>query len=1024
MAKKIKRTPFLLFFRRMKPANRILFLIGLISLLGLAAGSLISIEDPVAWSLDIVEVGTPTQTEVLADHMEANYRTMDQYLEAYQEDVIFTARSIVPRPWMVSIFIISLVIGWSWILASNTYVRTYAFFLPLGLYLFYLITGGLTGHFIPDQNYFVEGGIILITGGLSWAFREYWKKVRLWLRLAVFVVINALPFLLIQNSEGWIGLHQFTAGAYASTALLTYLMIFLSSSDLSNLLFLLGTNAKNKKYRLTFPYLLAVWLPLMALLVVLFQKEMGWHWFPPEDISIRPYQVIIVALLAGIFTKQSYFELFRGNINQSAFNLGLLGLLIITFGTLFFHFAIGEFLFIRQIERMGIIFLTIGTLFHFFYMLYNFGAYIRNRNPFYYISMMPKKLMYFFVVIGTLAGGYTLDASQRSKFKALFLEPLYNRQADHEYIKGNSREAFAFYQQAVSNAAGSVKGNYNMGQIALARYQDSYEASKHFADASSFISFPYAYLNLANLQQIYLNVEEARRLLSESQSKKPNAYVANNLALLYAEASYPDSAILSLKSGLTLKPEVGAFYSNLGRIYHKNERSDYALKFYRAGLEAGQLSSANVTNALYYNLAYGDSIALPKGIMDQAVVKQHLPARYNYALANFKSGNYDLAQAAMDSLNADEELPEVLLMSAILLFRKGEVDNAITRIQYLAANHPRYAKYGFHYLGMAYFSKNVPEMAARYFGMAVEAGLTGDMLYQAQMELEQGNQEYAYKILSEARIKDESLWGEVSKEVAMLQLANGEPGFARMEYNLTELQPSDLVLVAKYAGQVGLDYVALDNFREIIDRDSTSVVPYLEMGRIGLAKGDSLTLENLLPGLKVDPQSVPLKTEIVRAYMMKNDLPTAEKYAAEIQKAAPEDFGVRQVLAELKWAKNDTSAIADMEKLYEEEPLNKAVVEKLARWHLERKEHFEGHELLFDAIRRNDYNPTFWELLAFYERRLTRFKDAGSAAVKARDMYRRKEQKERVIKEFSEEIRIYEEDIPEELIEIGLEGVE
>ena len=95
-------------------------------------------------------------------------------------------------------------------------------------------------------------------------------------------------------------------------------------------------------------------------------------------------------------------------------------------------------------------------------MFYNFGPLIRHRVNFYFLSMMPRKLLYFFVVILAIAGAGILEASGNANSKRIIKETIFNRIGDDLVLHGNLPEAMANYRTSIQEARGSVKGNYNL----------------------------------------------------------------------------------------------------------------------------------------------------------------------------------------------------------------------------------------------------------------------------------------------------------------------------------------------------------------------------------------------------------------------------------------------------------------------------------------------------------------------------------------------------------------------------------
>ena len=156
---------------------------------------------------------------------------------------------------------------------------------------------------------------------------------------------------------------------------------------------------------------------------------------------------------------------------------------------------------------------------------------------------------------------------------------MYNRLGDDALLRGEETEAMLQYTAAVSEARGSVKGNYNLAMLQMGLTGDLVKARDHFNYASSYIPFPYAYLNWGNLEQSEYSPRQASVVLRKGTKAIGNPYVSNNLATAFLQLDEPDSAILEMKEALRILPENSAFYSNLGRIYMVYEKMPEAKSF-------------------------------------------------------------------------------------------------------------------------------------------------------------------------------------------------------------------------------------------------------------------------------------------------------------------------------------------------------------------------------------------------------------------------------------------------------------
>ncbi|MEM7035711.1 MAG: hypothetical protein AAF570_01955, partial [Bacteroidota bacterium] len=726
-----------------------------------------------------------------------------------------------------------------------------------------------------------------------------------------------------------------------------------------------------------------------------------------EDIPLRPMHLIAFAAVIMVGTKQNMFPILKNFIDNRAMSIGFAALALICMSTFFFHASIGEYLFIHMVERLGIILFLLTGIFHFFYVMYNFGVLIRARVNFYYLSMMPKRLLYFFVVIATVLVGFAFEASDQNKTRRLFSSVMYNRLADHELLLGNNLDALTWYLASTAVANGTPKGNYNLAMLALTN-DDKVRAREHFDKASQFIPFPYAALNRANMELDAGSIVNAKAALRKIQKKTENAYVSNNLAHVFLRFDEPDSAVIELKKALKMEPERSALYSNLGRLYMENHRPDWARKFFAEGLKVEDVRAAIVTNALYYNLRYAGDLDISDDLLNHPKVDGQRTTAFNFALDRYKRRDFAGASTLLDSMLAVDETPDALLLDGMIRFETGNVEEAVSRMAYMDAHYQGYRRYTNHYLGVGFFQAGVPEMAAAFFNKSAAHGRTADIMNEARMEIDRGNQEYAFQRMNAARTADSTLFDEVSREIAMMQLARGEYFMASLGFDLGTLSRDEHIRTGLYAGAIGNQPAALEAFRKVITMDSSMAEPYLEMGRISFKMGDSLALENLLPGLALAPKDVNMRVEVARARNWLGKRQEAEEMLTALKADAAENWEVKLLEADMAMSVQDSGKALEIYKaLYAVQPLDQRAVLGMSRILRGQRQDFEGQNLMYDVLEINPRNPDFWYEMAQFERLLNREEACGGAAYEAMMLATTPENAAAIEAEFSAEIALF-----------------
>jgi predicted Zn-dependent protease len=1032
--KKLKVIPMWQFFTAMTPVNKLLFGILFLTLVGTAVVAVMAADNPARWSLDVSEVTENSPEEVTLREYAHNYRVMNTQIGAWKEQVVYFATRLTPQPWLVMAFIIAQILGWAYLLTSASYLRNlvaYVVFFAFGILIF------VANMFEDDQStlfWAINGGLLLLVLVPAYLLQQEVLKLAFAWRLLIFTTVTALPFAIKFYQGSWLALHSATVGMMPVLAVVAIVYLVFVSNDLNNLIFYLATNAKNPKYRVNFPIIFTVFLVLTAIEFVMLQKSMGWNLLSEgDDIGLQPMFFIAAASLLAVGTKQALSPVLKNHIPNLGMSMGFVAIPLIGLSFIAYLVGTGEYLFLHIVERIGMSLLFFAGIGHFFYMFYNFGPLIKHRVNFYYLSMMPRRLMYFFVVVLAIAGAGILEASGYANGKRIFKETLFNRMGDHEALKGNLPGAMAHYRTSVQEARGSVKGNYNLAMMELATGGNLDKAREHFRHASDFIPFCYAYLNWGNLEQSDYNPARAKSVLQDGGRFTPNAYLSSNLAQAMLRLGEPDSAILQLKQALRLQPDNGGLYANLGRLYMDYEKPDEAKKFLEAGLALTKVHRAVVTNALFMNMRYGTALAVPEALLQADNIKGSWETIFNSALERYKVGDLEAAARRLahgntgnpftDSTASSSMRADSLLLDGMLLFERGEIERAISRMDYIDVNFPAYRPYTNHFLGVAFFGAGSPEMAAAFFKKSVENGRVQDLLSEALMEFDRGNLDYAFMELNMARASDSTLNFAVNTEMAKLQYANGDYFFASLGFNQNSLTVGDWMQIGHAAGQRGNKAAALEAFRRVIEEEPKNPAPYLEMAKISLALGDSLAMENLQPGLDLAPKDLALNVVHARILLSQGKVDAASRIAQELQARAPKDRDVRIVQAQVSAANGDTTtAIAALEQLRKEHPISPEVILPLSRIYRAKRMDFEGQNMMMTAKDINPENPDFWYELAHFERLLARTEESGANALEAMKHSASLERSKLIAEEFKEEITSFRTAHSEELNEVENNG--
>ncbi|MCB9231864.1 MAG: tetratricopeptide repeat protein [Bacteroidia bacterium] len=1034
----LKVYPLHFFYQQLDRKDKFLFGILFACIVFLAVSLLWVGSDPMGMAISVTEVSDQSRENIPLAELHAHYRDLGFSIPAYKEAVSFTAGLIHAKTFLVPLFLLFQVIGWSFLLAASTRIRNwvcYPIYLVFGMHLYFSGYGALLS---PGAEMITNGVIIIVFLALAFLFQQEIVRVNLFVRTLIFLVLYGGLNVAMYFLTSWVGLHQLAISGFPILLLVVFFFLFFIGNDLTNLLIFAATNHKEPKKRLGLGIISAIYLGLLAIEFILFQEHGDLGLFK-LNIGLRPLHLLALISVFTVATQQNIYpkvrDQFQGN---SGFTMLVASLVVVALSSIVFFISQGEILYLRMIERHTIIFLFITGVFHFLYLLINFNKLLEDRVNIYFLTRMPKRLMYFFVVITTLLAAYGMEAKDNRKSYKIAMAAFHNLEGDHTLIQSEMAAAQMVtdfdnfevhkgvsedyreqsrqnYQDALYYASGSVKANYNLGCLLVGEKGTEQRVSDLFHNAGKLIDFPHAALNQGNLVAAVGDRKFAKKVFRDYLKKRDsNPWIANNLGMIFRKAGLPDSAIVYLREALLEAPNEGTLYGNLALVYVENDRPQNAKDFFEAGLKLHKISPSLVTNSLFFGTLTRDSVAMPDDLFSRPELAGRESVAFNRALYLYNNGKMSQVQAVLDEIMAPggvqskEVSNEVLFLDGVLKYDRGDLVNGISRMEFLAGTDPRFAATAYHFMALQYFKNGCPEMAAEYFRKAAEKGLEDDHFWAGVMEIDAGNHEYAQNQLNLIRVLYPHQWDAVSREMGMLLRAYGHSDLAYTEWDFEDMTFNEAMRIALYSDQAGNTLGLLDNFLTATQLDSTSVLPYLELGRINLKNHNPMAMANLTAGLQIDRGNLPLWVEIGEAKLQAGDLAGAKHLADSLFEAHPDDRGARLLLARTGLAQGDTaSAVQELDSLVKDHPLDVEIYQTLGDVLRKQGAAVDGYGIFYLATQLNSRNAVLWYYLAAFARQLGPLgvQDCGSAAVRAIEFSYSSKEKLRIAGEFARELQ-------------------
>jgi len=963
--------------------------------------------NPTYWSLEVKEIVNANAEEVELVNVKHNYRTIPLTAKSYIQEISYTAGPIVPHSTPITLFLIFQVIAWALVLAAATMIRSrwvYAFYFLFALFLYF---SNVLSILLP-----IEGtrliGLLLIIPFLIFAYLFQMNTLRwdLYARFFLFLGLLSIIFGIVFLKGDTAQLYQTYYNLLLYLGIVGAVLLFFLGKEPLNLLIVATTNRPQKEQRWGLRTIVILFVLLFFSEFLMLQDQLRFSWIPIENIGIRPIHLIFVAAIFTVFTSQNQFHQVRDMFTTNVvYTFLLLAWVIIGLSSFWLAFAVTDLVYIRLVERLSIIFFFGIGLFQFIFIISNHYQLLKEKVNLFYLLMYSRRFPVFVIWVMAIGCFIIFEGRESWKTPRFFIHTIFAGEGDVAMLKGENSAAMVAYQSAARIIPASSKANYNIASMLVSNPRKIDSTLICYQNANKVYKFPYGVLNAANLLSAKGQTKDAQTLLRRSADRENSHYLYNNLALTYLQNNQPDSAIIYFKKALLRNGKAAPIYSNLANVYFKYEsKYEIGSDFLKAGIKASKQNGSAIANSIHYNLKGKADIPIPSVDIDEY---DEFFVKYNYALYLLEEGEKQQAVAQLKKLVKDETSLDALLLNVYLDFEQDSIANALSRVEFMAENYEEYIAPAYYLLGTCYFQRNVPEMAKLYYQKAGEAGDPKGTLMASKMNLDLGEKDSAQVHLSELRVKYPDLWEEASKELAILLAAYGQTVFAQTESDLSQLTLDEQVRISLYADSTNQYIIATDNFRNIITQDSTSAIPYLELGKIYNKYNDSLAIENLEYGLEIQPDNIPLKLELARAYIQQNQINKAQTYLGKIKDAGQWEVDHSLLQAKVLIATDKAEeGLKKLQEINKEHPLNQECILELANLYRTTNDTDAGYRLIYDAINFNNQNPYIWYYYAHFAKAWNQEEDAGFGAIKALELCQDKAQKEVIRNEFADEIKL------------------
>jgi len=891
----------------------------------------------------------------------AHYLELEVVLDVYRQWGTYVAGILSACELSMWIYVAGQITGWSVVLAFATKIRSrwsLVFFLAFLLFVFLSDISSI----LLEPSAFPVAEVALSVLLLGMAYLVQINRLKL-TSLAIFGlcwVVLAATWLYLYINHGWTAWLHTANNQYYLILLLTVALVWFASKDLVNILIVAANNHQQIQNRWKLRWI------RVALLIIFFYilyLAVVYHLALEVSPVIRPIHYFLLATFFLVFTSQNLLRpvqfVFTSHSNYSFL---ILGWIVIVLSFLFLHFSTGDLTFIRAFEKLVSVFTLIVTALYIFYLEFGYSRMIRERINVFFLLGRGVSIPFPAIMLAGLLAVLVYETTENWKSFRIFTQSYFLMEGDKAFHQGNYRLAQNAYDLAAAWIPASPKGNYNRGVILMQDQDQLSQALMAFDQVSDFYANPYVTLNKGVILQQLGRNQEAKGILLRNITNHHQAesYIAHNLSNLYLSESEPDSSLVYLKKSLLANPENSLGYTHMAGIYDIFGREKLVKEFIKASLETKHPANVSLVNALSYDIeGVYESANQPVPPIGEQFADLALSQNYLYYLMheNLRSQAMELALFMADSLN----LPQANMLAGYLLMLSDSLEQGISRLDYVNLTYPSLSATGNMLLAMVYWKAGAWSMAREYFERSGDSGNPRGYLNMARMDIMLGRQDTAANVLYQLRGEYNTLKDEVAKELAMLLQAYGQPVYAQTEWNINELNFNERMRISLYADSVEHYLWALENFRDMLARDSSLVAPYLEMGRLYLRDHDTLALSTFKLGLTIDPQNPNLILGVADAFLERNEVDSARFYLQSIQDTLTVSSSYLSTYARLLIQQGDTSqAINRLETAHDAHPLKVEQILELVSLYIATGETATARNLVVEALQYNNQNSDLW----------------------------------------------------------------
>ncbi|KAB7732241.1 hypothetical protein F5984_08555 [Rudanella paleaurantiibacter] len=687
-----------------------------LSLLLFGAAWYRGVANVVQWDVLSELIDLPTTIRTLTDGL-FDYNVPGK---AYAVSEQFVASVMQVHPWMATVLLGALLIGFAGVLSAATRLSRIPFLGMMTAFILVLAVCRFETLEIPGlDGQYVFGILAFVLGSVAYYFHAFRADIPMPARFGVFgLLLIGLTLGLgalspVPHPALTVVSYGMPAFMLVSVGFILFIafeiiagLVWITSANLAPTVGQSGGSATRRTFGLR-NFVLLTSLYLVNLMLVWLQNtktlELDW-------LTVSPFLIYLTSLLLGIWGYRRQVEQQEAVPFAESGAFLYVGLGLVTTATMTYAFATANDPIVEMFED-AIVYshLAMGTAF-VLYVLYNFRQLFAKGLAVHRVLYKPKQagLTVFrlggLVVFGALLGGANLFPVRQA------ITGYYNGLGDLYMASGQLTSAQAFYQLGAEQEFQNHKSNYALASLAL-RNNEPGKAAYFFNQALLKQPSPQAFAALSSTYQQTNLFFEAIKALQRGLSQFPKSgELQNNLGYLYSRTSIADSAYYYFQTAVANTSRTEVPEANLLGLYARNpqvlatdstlarQTDRYEYESYQANALAIRLVARPDTAGLApptwlaAEPPVADSLLLTEGPAGLSVGR--FASLYNYALVSPRPDSLllkTLQQRGRQVSNQDFA-DDLLLAQAMVAYRSGRPADTFTLLSQLADGSPRTAE--------------------------------------------------------------------------------------------------------------------------------------------------------------------------------------------------------------------------------------------------------------------------------------------------------------------------------------------